>query len=144
MFNDSSDKSFMVRQISRLAQTINCPFPFEHEVCLDSTEKQLGPHNLLGVKESSNGDQQAAVRFSAPRAGRARLRVGAASSEPGARLEPSRGSGSKAGSRRSASLPHGDHAVSISTGACRNLRISWAKTGPGSIAESRRGRQEAE
>src|SRR5271166_5677418 len=42
MFNDSSDKSFMVRQISRVAQTIICPFPFEHEACLDSTEKQIG------------------------------------------------------------------------------------------------------
>lgn len=41
MFNDSSDKSFMVRQISRVAQTINRPFPFEHEACLDSTEKQI-------------------------------------------------------------------------------------------------------
>src|SRR5271169_1756310 len=41
MFNDSSDKSFMVRQISRVAQTIICPFPFEHEACLDCTEKQI-------------------------------------------------------------------------------------------------------
>jgi len=41
MFNDSSDKSFMVRQISRVAQAINCPFPFEHEACLNSTEKQI-------------------------------------------------------------------------------------------------------
>jgi hypothetical protein len=38
----------MVRQISRVAQTIICPFPFEHEACLDSTEKQNS--NAMGAR----------------------------------------------------------------------------------------------
>jgi hypothetical protein len=38
----------MVRQISRVDQTIICPFPFEHEACLDSTEKQNS--NAMGAR----------------------------------------------------------------------------------------------
>jgi hypothetical protein len=66
MFNDSSDKSFMVRQISRVAQTINFPFPFEHEACLDSAEKQISNAmrakntRIQGLKNSRSDDQPGA------------------------------------------------------------------------------------
>ena len=61
MFNDSSDKSFMILQDPRVAQRIDSPFDLEleHEACLDPAKsKQQEPR---GAGCSSENERQTAV-----------------------------------------------------------------------------------
>ena len=61
MFNDSSDKSFMILQDPRVAQRIDSPFDLElqHEACLDPAKsKQQEPR---GAGCLSENERQTAV-----------------------------------------------------------------------------------